>query len=182
MSARSHRSGIAGPVILIGLGVVFLLNNMGMLSWSVWDVVLRLWPLLLVAWGLDLMIGRRSAWGAATALIIVLALIAGGVYMMDDTRLPSDQVLEFDLPLEDARQAQITLDPAVAYLRLSAAEDSDPVLLGGRVLPFNGERVEQDIQRRGSELEARVYTAGVIVMPFFSSTANRASWDFSLNP
>jgi hypothetical protein len=47
-------------VILIGLGVVFLLNNPGILNWSVWDVIFRLWPVLLIAAGLDILIGRRA--------------------------------------------------------------------------------------------------------------------------
>jgi hypothetical protein len=59
-----RRRSLVGPVILIGLGVVFLLNNLGVLAWSVWEVILRLWPILLVAAGLDLLLGRRSIWGS----------------------------------------------------------------------------------------------------------------------
>jgi len=28
---------LVGPLILIGLGVIFLLNSLGMLAWSVWE-------------------------------------------------------------------------------------------------------------------------------------------------
>ena len=56
----TRRGGLIGPVILIGLGSVFLLINLGVLSWSVWTVIFRLWPVLLVAAGLDLLLGRRS--------------------------------------------------------------------------------------------------------------------------
>ena len=60
MEGEFRRGGLVGPIILIGLGVVFLLNNLGFLEWSVWDVLLRTWPLLLIAWGIDLLIVRRT--------------------------------------------------------------------------------------------------------------------------
>src|SRR4030066_97949 len=44
--------------ILITLGLVFLLDNLGVISWDVWDTVLRLWPVLLIAGGLDNLINR----------------------------------------------------------------------------------------------------------------------------
>lgn len=182
MSARYRRSGIAGPVLLIALGVVFLLNNLGLLTWSVWDVILRLWPLLIVAWGLDLMLGRRSAWGAALALILILVLLGGGVFMMGNVRLPTGSAVDIDLPILDVLDAQISLDPALAYLRVRAADGSSQDLLSGRVLPFNGERVDQDVQRYGRRLEADIRTAGVVVIPFIRMTFEQASWDFSLHP
>ncbi|MBM3738642.1 MAG: hypothetical protein FJW39_22930 [Acidobacteria bacterium] len=52
----------AGPVVLIGLGVVFLLNNLGLLRIS---QVMKFWPVLLIALGLmmlkDRMGGRDDA-------------------------------------------------------------------------------------------------------------------------
>jgi len=168
--------------MLIGLGLVFLLNNLGLITWNVWDVLLRLWPLLLVAWGLDLMLGRRSAWGAALALIIILVLLTGGVFLMGSARLPSGSTLDIDIPILDVREAQISLDPALAYLRINGADDSSQSLLSGHVLPLKGERVDQDVQRSQRRLEADIRTAGVVVMPFVRMTSERASWDFSLHP
>ena len=53
MSERKRRSSLIGPTILIGLGIVFLLNNMGILDWNVWEVIFRLWPVLIIAAGLS---------------------------------------------------------------------------------------------------------------------------------
>ena len=39
-------------------------------------MVWRLWPVLLIAGGLELLLGRRSAWGSVLAAILVLALFA----------------------------------------------------------------------------------------------------------
>ncbi len=46
-----HRS-IAGPVVLILMGVLFLLGTMGILHWhSLWTLFARFWPALLILWG-----------------------------------------------------------------------------------------------------------------------------------
>ncbi len=59
---KTHRVGLVWPVILISAGMMFLLNNLGLLSWNVWGTLWRLWPVLLIAAGLDILIGRRSIW------------------------------------------------------------------------------------------------------------------------
>ena len=53
MANRKNRVSMIGPVILIGLGVVLLLNNLEVLPWSIWGALFRLWPVLLVAVGLE---------------------------------------------------------------------------------------------------------------------------------
>ena len=62
-----RRGGLVGAAILVTLGVVLLLNNLGYLGWGVWETLGHLWPLLLIAIGLDLMIGRRSILGSPRA-------------------------------------------------------------------------------------------------------------------
>src|SRR5215210_2097893 len=57
---RPHHMPVLGPVLLILAGSVFLLNNLGILPWNVWGDVWRLWPLIPIAIGLDIIVGRRS--------------------------------------------------------------------------------------------------------------------------
>ncbi|MFQ5812923.1 MAG: LiaI-LiaF-like domain-containing protein [Anaerolineae bacterium] len=70
MDEPKRRVSLVGPVILIGLGVIFLLSNMGLLAWSVWEVIFRLWPILLVALGLEIILSRLSAWGSLLAIVV----------------------------------------------------------------------------------------------------------------
>jgi len=77
-STYYRRHGLVGPVILVGLGAILLLENMGLLSGNLWTVLLRMWPLILIAIGIDLLIGRRSTWGALLSLILIVALFVGG--------------------------------------------------------------------------------------------------------
>ena len=60
-----HWRGIVGPTILIGAGAVLLLNTTGLVDWDIWAIMWRLWPVILIAIGLDILIGRRSLAGSA---------------------------------------------------------------------------------------------------------------------
>jgi hypothetical protein len=182
MSSRYNRPGLVGPVLLIGLGILFLLENLGMLAWNIWEVAFRLWPLLLVAWGLELMVGRRSAWGAAVALILMLLILVGGVYMLSDSDPPSASTIEVDVPLGEAREAQVTLDPAFAYLKLQSARHASQLLLEGRAAPIRGEHIDQEIERSGRRVEATIRTTGVMVVPLVRMSGDHASWDMQLHP
>lgn len=53
----------AGPLVLIGLGVIFLLNNLGVLRFS---VIFKFWPIALIAFGVYLLYQRTQERGAAS--------------------------------------------------------------------------------------------------------------------
>lgn len=76
-------------ILFISLGVVFLLNNFDVLSWDVWASIWRLWPLILVIWGLEIVFGRSSI-GKFIVAIIVLALLAYLLFLSSgNTFLPT---------------------------------------------------------------------------------------------
>jgi hypothetical protein len=66
------------PVLFAGLGVLWLLVNLKRLPFDNLGVLIGLWPALLVAAGLDLLVGRR--WPVVGALLGVLAT-AGLIWM-----------------------------------------------------------------------------------------------------
>lgn len=47
-------SGILLPSIIVAGGVVLLLNTTGVLSWSAWSELGRLWPIAVILFGLSL--------------------------------------------------------------------------------------------------------------------------------
>lgn len=76
---RHYRGGFVWPIILIGAGIVFLLNNLGMVGWNVWETLLRLWPVLLIAAGLDILVGRRFPIGSALLGLLLIAVLVFAV-------------------------------------------------------------------------------------------------------
>lgn len=65
-----------GGLLLIVFGIVFLLNNFGILSWSIWAFLWKLWPVFLISWGLDLLLGKKfGSLINATLFIVVVGII-----------------------------------------------------------------------------------------------------------
>lgn len=72
---KKYRSGFLFALIIISLGVILLLNNFGIVSPKVWDVLLRFWPVILILWGLRVIFGR-SWFGSLVVTIISIVSIA----------------------------------------------------------------------------------------------------------
>ena len=73
--------GIAGSLFWLGVGVIFLLANLGYLPVTVWELLWRFWPVLLIAIGIDIIIGRRASAGAQIlSVVLALALLGGLVW------------------------------------------------------------------------------------------------------
>ncbi len=182
MNNRHRRPGITGPVILISLGVIFLLNNMGFIELNLWDVIMRFWPILLIAIGLDILIGRRSAWGAAIAVVVVLALLAGGIVFFDNQAQWTYAAEKFEIPLGNVEEATISIDPALGYLLVDALPKGSNELLRGEVRPFSGEEIGKTVDISGTRATIDLRTEGVIVAPFFGGWSDQPSWDLALHP
>src|SRR5580704_3327809 len=76
---RPHRS-IAGPVVLILIGVLFLLGTMGILEWhGLGSMFARFWPALLILWGVLKLIEYEQAKRHGQP---VRGIGVGGVFLM----------------------------------------------------------------------------------------------------
>lgn len=80
-----HRRSLAGPLILIIIGLVFLLHNFG-LRIPIWHLFGRFWPLLLILWGVIRLIEYsvaprygygRSGLGTGSVFLLILIVIIG---------------------------------------------------------------------------------------------------------
>jgi hypothetical protein len=187
MKSEFRRGGFVGPIILIGLGVVFLLNNLGFLEWGIWETVLRLWPLLLIAVGLDLLIPRRSAVGAMLSLIVMLAVIAGAVWLVS-VHSGGDlapRVEEIDQPLEKIDKVEISLEPGAGVARVGALQDSD-LLLVGRLGLSRGQRVEREILTEDGLTNIHLRSVGGWLWSAYTSETDkeigRGEWSLNIHP
>src|ERR1035437_12607 len=62
MTPRPPHRSIAGPVVLILMGVLFLLGTMGILEWhGLGTLFARFWPALLILWGVLKLIEYEQA-------------------------------------------------------------------------------------------------------------------------
>jgi hypothetical protein len=119
------------PILLIGVGTIWLLANLGILPDISWRFLLRLWPLVLIIIGLDILIGRRSPviggiiGLGAVALVIALVLLAPTLDLEPEMEL---KTLTFIEPLENASSARITLDLERYSTIVDALTDSNSLI------------------------------------------------------
>jgi len=115
------------PVILIGIGLVWLLVNLNIFTAANIAVLDRIWPIFLIIVGLDLLFGRQSSQlGAligigAVALIVVLMLVGPSLGLAPNVEIRSEH---FEEALEDARSAHVTLNASVGSMTVATLEDS----------------------------------------------------------
>ena len=127
-----RRSGLVGPAILVTLGAVLLLNNLGYLGWGVWETLAHLWPVLLISIGLDLMIGRRSILGSALVALLVLlafgmAIWWTGLWLPPGMAVTSETISQ---PLGAAQRADIDIAMGAGRLNVGALSESDNLIEG----------------------------------------------------
>lgn len=115
------------PLLLIGVGLVWLFSNLGILQPASLGVLFRLWPLVLIVIGLNLLFGRRSpalsnliGIGSVVA-IIGLMLVGPSLGWAKGAEIKSAAYSE---PLGDVETAQVHLDLAVAESNVTALTDS----------------------------------------------------------
>ncbi len=74
-----RRRSFFGPLLLIGIGTLWLLGTFGVISVGNLWVLLRLWPLLLIAAGLDLLFGRLHPLISALISLVTVGLAVAAV-------------------------------------------------------------------------------------------------------
>ncbi|MCJ7551245.1 MAG: LiaF-related protein, partial [Anaerolineae bacterium] len=150
---------LVGPTLLIGIGAILFLNNLGYLDWTVWDM-LRLWPILLIGAGLEVLLGRQSVWASLVAAVILIGLIVGGIWLADTDGLRPARGELVDISYERgaADAAVISLEPTVGDITIGALVDSTD-LMEGTIQVVNNEELRRTVSE-GDPMEIAVTTQG----------------------
>jgi hypothetical protein len=172
------------PIALIGVGLVWLLANLGIISpVSFWSV-LRLWPLLLIAIGLDIIFGRR--WPAVGALIGIATVVAAvALLVAAPTWAPAlgwnagaeVKSGHFSEPVGNATSARMELHLSDASTTVSALSDSNNLIdanlqyVGDIDFTASGDTAKTVVLRR----------SGAIIWPFDWLVSQPRRWDIGLN-
>ena len=143
---RSRRPPIVGPVILIGFGVLALLENFGYLPAGFWQVVWPLWPILLILIGVEIIIGfLRLPWALTMllALIVVVITVGGVVYIAAQGSLPgsasSGEPQHLEQNLQGATSAAVALNYGAGQLKIAALDAGSSLLMAGEFNDIDGQ-------------------------------------------
>ena len=178
-----REKSIGGPVFLIGLGLIFLLANFGLVGAGVWSIVLRLWPILIVAFGVDILLCEKNIILAALGVILVLAILFGALWLTGiRPGAPGADLagVEISYPLEGIKSGEVHLEPAVGSLYLREGSSAD-LYLEGAIQSLKGEQVKESFAVSTGEASLRLKSTGLM---FWGADVDGedANWSLRLNP
>lgn len=176
---RRHRGSVVGPVILIAVGLIFLMNNLGVLPWTIWDTLVRFWPVILILVGLDILIGRRSTWGTIAMLIVVIVLVAVLVWAALFVHVAGGVSERFSVPAGSATRADITLDPAVAELAVGGVADPAVIAQGDIIHPA-GDSIARNVSVANGSASITIATGRSEPTAWLMQPSTRNRWQIRL--
>jgi hypothetical protein len=187
-ATQQRRPSVFWPLVLVGGGVLLLLSNLGYLPWQSWNVLWRLWPLLLVALGVDLLIGKRSLAGALVSALVIAVLLGGAISVaLLGQRFPTltawvqteEWVTEHvEYPSEGVDHAAVSIDWPSLPSYLGALEDSAALIEAD--VSYRGKLVF-DVGVRRNRAEVRLDSRSSV--PWFGPrTLDDKQWDVGLSP
>ncbi|MBI9043332.1 MAG: hypothetical protein JEZ06_02530 [Anaerolineaceae bacterium] len=178
-------NGYVGAIISIGIGSLILLSNLHYLESGSWMIILRFWPILLIAWGLDLLIGRHSIWSKLIGAVIGLSLVAGMLWMT--VRVPEKQeTLEpqlYSYELDGAEEGVLSIEKITGKLRLSSGADPSN-FADAYIQLFENEVLEDDYVVHNNKADLSLKFDNFFSFPMFSfgsDLSNKLDWTVKLN-
>lgn len=143
----SKRGGNGGgnrallPILLIAAGVLLLLGRVGWFDWNLAFGILQLWPLLLIAVGVDILTQGRFR-----AAVVIVTVLVGALLWRAPAWSPfsgtAAEVQTIEYPIDGARSADIDLEHGVGVLMIDDLPDADGRLLAGTIATGRGETLE----------------------------------------
>ncbi len=179
---HERRGGLVIPILLVAAGILLLLNTLGIVDWSLWRMLAYLWPILLIAVGLDAIIGRRSTLGSVVVALVTLALIFGSIlYLNTGSSGAGPTSYKISQGLEGAASARIEIRAETGSLHLNPLPEGD-LLMAGEVQLRQDRRLEQDFQRDGEAAVYRLGSSGAGALAPQIGPGQQDTWDLQLNP
>ncbi|MBI4267954.1 MAG: hypothetical protein HY662_04130 [Chloroflexi bacterium] len=108
-------------IFLLFLGIVFLLQSLGLLPWTLWGTLWRFWPVLLISAGLGILLRRFNVWLVSILILVLLAASLGiAIWQHGATSLSGQSTVSYSKPLDTLKQAEIEIDFAAGSLTLDS--------------------------------------------------------------
>ncbi|MBN2555014.1 MAG: hypothetical protein JXA97_03660 [Anaerolineales bacterium] len=180
MHDRRDQNGVVGPLILIGAGGLLLASRMGVAVDFI--AILRMWPLLLIAVGIDLLIGRRSMYGALAAAVIVIAMFAGAFWLFGVTDVASLETQSFHVEMGEYEALELSLDPAVGRVTIDPMQVESDNAITAVVSTVLGENVDTRVVEHSDSQSVSIRADGMWTGRNVGQWDSQPGWMLELNP
>lgn len=120
------------PIMLIGAGAIWLLFNLNMIPTENLWILIRLWPILIILTGLNILFTRRLA---AIGAILGLLVMAGAAYILmfgdelDFVDSPEPVVEQFSVEMGNTTTANLNLDLSLHEANIHSLSDNNSLFL-----------------------------------------------------
>lgn len=179
-----RRGSVTVALILIVVGFLWLLNNLGYLPPHIWLNLWRFWPAILILLGADIALRGFPAWFSLPILILVVVLVLGAVVFLAPTLPPEEVVTEsFSQELGDLSQATIELEMDGASLHAQPSEEQREFLITGEFSHSNSVFIQREFTDSSGKGFLRFADRYEAMFPFFFFPEGRENeWRLELTP
>jgi hypothetical protein len=184
----NNRRSLIWPVVLILAGVVFLLNNLGVVNVDLWTVISDYWPLVFIIAGIDLLFFKRGNIGVYIGVLVVLGVVAVSSWANNtfDGRLDIGERITMPIShqIDDVDDVRMDIDMSIGELNIDAL-DMEGALIDGVITVGENERITDTLTVEGDSaryvLSSDGYS-GIDSINFgnFSHEAN-LTWDLEIS-
>lgn len=192
---RRVAPSLFGPIILIAIGLALLLDNFDILPPLNWEAALRLWPILLIGWGLNLILrqvtqplGALFSAGISLATVVLFAyvlLFAESLPFLGDLSTPTAEVqrnVPIQHPLGRLETADVDIELGSVSAELYALSDND-LLIDGTISTVG--EVVFDVAEDGTdaqvELDTRSFDLWFLNPSNWAALTDDDGWRLGLN-
>jgi hypothetical protein len=167
------------PLLVIVLGVLLLLDNLNVVSID-WSSIWKLWPVLLIAIGIEIILGRRVSFGAILLLVIVV-LFGGMALSWSVLGGTGDRTTErITWPMDGVERAELVLDVGIAGLALNGQTDMSDLLVADLDLA-PGFDVSDQVKVSGDVARGRIASQADFAPPPQIFGRKTSEWEVQLN-
>lgn len=168
-----RRRGVAWPVLMIGIGALLLYNYFGPQALISWTQILQLWPVLLIAVGIDVMFRGQSGWESVIGVLLAIVLIgAAGFWVLRGVEIQADYVRieeQFSSKIETA-ELDLTLGAGELVL---GSEPRSGQLISGSITPGS---VMDNLDEQNGQIRYELESTKTAFYP------HTARWELGLTP
>lgn len=178
MDRKSNRS-LFWPILLIGIGIIWLLGSIGIIPPTNFAILASMWPLLLIFFGLDLLLGRRSVVGGVVVGLLAVGLAAFLLIAGPSLGLATAGTLKTEsisADIGEAVTADITIDLSTQHTSMYALEDNVSLIKGE--IDYYGTLKFSETGSTNRRISLEQVSSSAWTIPWDPN----ASWDIGLTP
>ena len=156
MSEKEPQRVASAPiwgVFLLFLGIVFLLQTIGVLPWGLWGTLWRFWPVLIIIIGVGILLRRYNVWLVSLLILAMLGACLGIAAWQYEAPPPTGATTRsYSEPLGDIERGQIEVDFNAGSISISSLPPGSPDFVQATSEGRNGEgSINVDFQRHDGE-------------------------------